>query len=335
MQQSRLNGFGIFFLATLLSVPALGSMSNLGANPAPPGTINYVEGHVTLGTHTLNMKSVGSAVLGTHESLTTGNGRAEILLTPGVFLRVADDSSITMVSPGLADTEVQLTRGRAMVEVAEIHDENNLLIDQDGARTRLLKKGLYDFDADRGQVRTFDGEATVQLNDRQVKVKGGHELNLNGPLKAQKFDKKNYEDSFYRWASLRSRYLSEANAEVARSYVNGGSGWLGAGWYWDPWFGGYTFVPGYGVFASPFGWSYYSPWWAYGGPTFFYTPGVRHFNRGFDHDFRNSRGPAIAGGHLGRGAVRIGPQNFQPSPGAREMHAGRGFGGAFQGGRRR
>ena len=316
MQQSRLKAFGIFLLATLLSVPALGSMSSSNANPAPPGTINYVEGHVTLGTQPLNRNSIGSAVLEADQSLATANGKAEVLLTPGVFLRIADNSSVTMVSPGLADTEVRLAKGRAMVEVAEIHKENNLLIDEDGVRTRLLKKGLYDFDASSGQVRTFDGEAMAQIDDQQIKVKAGHELSVNGPAKAQKFDKNRYEDSFYRWSSLRSRYLAEANDEVAGSYAYAGSGWLGAGWYWDPWFGGYTFVPGYGVFASPFGWSYYSPAWAYGGPYFYHSPGFHYYGHGFHSRPRSS----------GRGALS-GQQPFRPRSEAGGLQAGRSFGG--------
>jgi hypothetical protein len=37
-----------------------------------------------------------------------------------------------MISPSLTDTEVQLDRGHAMVEVAEIHPENSPRVDEDG-----------------------------------------------------------------------------------------------------------------------------------------------------------------------------------------------------------
>ena len=95
-------------------------------------------------------KSVGSAKLAAGQSLSTENGRAEILLTPGIFLRVDDHSSVQMVSPGLADTIMTLQKGRAMVEVADIRPENNVRIGENGSSTQLLKAGLYDFDADRG-----------------------------------------------------------------------------------------------------------------------------------------------------------------------------------------
>ena len=38
---------------------------------------------------------------------------------------------------------------------------------------------------------------------------------------------------------------------------------------WDPWFSCYTFIPGDGIFYSPFGWGFYSPWWAYQAPIYF------------------------------------------------------------------
>jgi hypothetical protein len=247
-----------FFLATVLTAPAWG----VGA--AIPGSINYVEGQVTLADQPLNSKWVGSAELQPGQTLATGNGKAEILLTPGVFLRVGDNSAVQMVSTNLTNTEADLVKGQATVEVAEIHPYNQLRIVEDGATTELQKDGLYAFDADQGNVLVVKGEVQVQDNDQNVKVKGGHQLNLNqsAKLKTAKFDKDAFEDSdLYRFSSLRSQYLAEANVDVARQYYAGGPGWYGPGWYWDPGFFAYTWIPGDGVFYSPFGWGFYSPLW--------------------------------------------------------------------------
>jgi hypothetical protein len=181
-----------------------------------------------------------------------------------------------MVSPGLADTVMNLQKGRAMVEVADIRKENNVRVGERSSSTRLLKAGLYDFDADRGLIRVFDGKAEVQTGGKDIEVKGGHQLDLNQPgkLKARGFDKKASVDDFYRWASLRSSYLAEANIDAARTYAGGSSwapvGWYGNGWYWDPWFSAYTFIPADGIFYDPFGWGFYSPWFVYGAPYFGY-----------------------------------------------------------------
>ncbi len=246
-----------FFLATVLTAPAW------GANTALPGTLNYIEGQASVGDQTLNSKSIGSVELQPGQSLSVGNGKAEILLTPGVFLRVGDNSTVKMVSSNLTNTEADLVKGQATVEVAEIHQYNQISIGEDGTTTQLAKDGFYAFDADHDQVRVLKGEAYVQDNDQNVKVKGGHELDLNGNgrLKTAKFDKKAYQASnLYQFSYLRSQYLAEANVDMARQYYAGGNGWYGPGWYWDPGFWSYTWLPGDGIFYSPFGWGFYSPW---------------------------------------------------------------------------
>ena len=280
-----------FLLALFLAVPARGDTQARAT--AVPGTLNYVEGKVSLDSQPVDSKSIGSAVLETGQSITTESGNAEILLTPGIFLRVGSNSSVKMVSPGLTHTEVGVEEGEASVEVTEIHKQNDIRIDADGVITELVKNGLYDFDTVHNQVLVFDGEAIVDENGRHVKVKGGHELTLNQEsTKPQSLDKKAYESSdLYSWSSLRSAYLAEANVDAAPGYIYGGGfgpGWYGAGWYWDPWFSAYTFIPGDGIFYSPFGWGFYSPFWAFDAPFFF----DGHFHHHFDPKSRGRGRPA-------------------------------------------
>jgi hypothetical protein len=138
-------------------------------------------------------------------------------------LRIDHETTVEMANPGLADTLLGVPKGRAMVEVAEIRPENNVRINARSASTRLLKPGLYDLEADRGQIRVFDGKAVVKAGERRLELKSGHELSPGAPgqLKPQRFDKKAGEDDFYRWASLRSRYLAEANVDASRRYITG------------------------------------------------------------------------------------------------------------------
>ena len=253
---------GAFFLAALLSVPAWSDTDN---RQAVPGTLNYVEGQASIGDQTLDSKSIGAAELGNGQTLETKNGKAEILLTPGVYLRLGSNSSAKMVSNSLTDTQVMVNSGEAMLEVDELYKQNNIRISQPGADTRIVKTGLYDFDAGNQAVRVFDGKAVVAANDHETTLKKNRELTLNtSDVKATEFNKKTVaqSDDLYRWSSLRSQYLSEANMSTAQMYfVNGwyGPGWWGPGWYWNPWFAGFTFLPGAGYFYSPFGWGFYSP----------------------------------------------------------------------------
>jgi hypothetical protein len=273
-----------------------------------------------------------------------------MLLTPGIFVRLDAHSALQMISPGLSNTVVQLQRGRALVEVAEIHPENNIRINQGNTATQLMKPGLYEFDADRGRTFVFDGEAMVQTGGRAIEVKGDHTLDLTaaGKLHPRKFDKKGSEDDFYRWASLRSSYVSEANIDAARTYagVNGWAPqlWGGDGWYWDPGFDAYTFLPGDGIFFSPFGWGFYSPWCAFQAPFYGgYGRGYRQFGPGYrprnaaarqsgaaGHAF-SVRGSAVRSGAFGGGGVRGGASGFRGGGGGGGFRGG-GGGGGFHGG---
>ena len=228
MKLSRLKMVGSFFLAGVLSLPAW------AARTAQPGSLNYTEGQVVMGNQPVNSSSIGSAVLRPGETLKTDNGKAEILLTPGVFLRLDDASLIRMVAGGLTHTEVALKEGRAMVEVTDLHSENDLRIEENGQAIQLVKTGLYDFDAAQNQVRVFKGKAVAFADDRKITIAGGHQLDFNaeGKLQTKEFDKKQFEQTdLYRWSSLRSSYLAEANVDEARYYMNSGYyGYYGPGW---------------------------------------------------------------------------------------------------------
>jgi hypothetical protein len=255
-------------------------------HPARPGSINYVEGNACIGTQDLGPKSPGSVDLGRGETLTTETGKVEILLTPGVFLRVADNSSVRMLSPGLANTEIAVEKGRAAIEGLDIRKENNIRIILNDTSTKLVSNGLYEFDETQNEIRVFRGKADVYAKDQEITLTREREIDLNGEgkLKARDFDTRKYEDEFFRWSALRSGYLSEASVDEARLYIGYGPGWYGpfwygAGWYWNPNFFVYTFLPANGIFYSPFGWGFYSPIVVYRSPFFYwgYGPGPHRF----------------------------------------------------------
>src|SRR5579863_2650334 len=326
MRLPRFGAIACFFLATILTAPAWGSEAS--AKSAVPGTLNYVEGQASIGEQALTSKSIGSAELQPGQSLTTEKGKAEVLLTPGVFLRIGNNSSVKMISPSLTDTEVEVDRGHAMVEVAEIYPENSIRVDDAGTTTQLLKTGLYDFNQNQREMRVFDGKAFVESGHEHADVKGGREITLasNDLSKPRKFDKKSYEEGdLFRWSSLRSGYLAEANVDEAGMYAQngwGGPGWGGANWYWDPWFDAFTFIPGDGIFYSPFGWGFYSPWWVYQAPFFGYGYGYGGYGRGYGHYYHHFSTDAR---NLGPGSHYIGGRSYAHGVYRGAGSTGRGF----------
>ena len=269
----------------------------LAANTPVPGTVNYVEGQVSINGDQLSSKSVGSAEVGRNQVITTDQGKAEVLLTPGVFLRIGDNSALRMISPGLADTRVELERGEAMLEVTQLYKENNIRVLEDGASTAIQKKGLYAFDQDQQRVAVYDGQAEVSKGDERLKLKKGKETKLNEQLRATKFDR-SYQDPLYAWSSLRSQYVAEASAQYASViYVDSGL-WWGPGWYWNPYWSMYGFIPAGGILYSPFGWGFYSPWAI--GPYYAFYGGGRLYGRKLggapqpSHNQAFRKGPAAA-----------------------------------------
>ena len=302
------------------------------AQTALPGTLNYVEGQVSLDGNPVTTKQIGQVELSPDQMLTTNLGKAEVLLSPGVFLRVGDNSQIRMVSTGLVDPRVEVVSGEAMVEVDYMAKQARLDVLERGAEASLLKEGLYKFNADEGQVQVIDGKAKVTDNNETKEIGKGKEIVLSGAaLKPVKFDRK-AEDNLYQWSNVRAEYLAQANQATARTiYVDGG--WGGPGWYWNPYFSMYSWLPGDGFFWSPFGYPFYSPGFVMYAPTINRYYGGAHPVNGFRvNGFRAGRA-AIPGRPVGGAGFRSfgGGGHFSAAP--RMGFGGGGFhGGGFHGG---
>lgn len=344
-------------LAGALCITPIWAQAN--ANAAPPrqgpqqgpgpGMVNYIEGQVSLGGQPLNQNSIGSAALRPGQALATQNGRAEVLLSPGALLRMDNNSAVLMDAAALENTEVAIQGGRAMVEADQVLPADHIAIHEGPATVLLVKNGLYDFDAAHNQFRVFDGRAEVTLAGKTFTVQGGHQFDLNAAkLKARGFDKKADEDAFYRWGSLRSSYLAEANADAARGFSQGyyGGGGPGPGygpgysygpasyyggagypdWFWDPYFDAYTWLPWDGIFYSPFGFGFYSPGFAFYAPRYGYG-----FGGGY-HSFGPGYRPSVAA-HAGSSGQVAGTAFHGSGFGGGGVRTSSGFaGGGFRGG---
>ncbi len=237
---------------------------------ARPGAINYVEGTAFLNGESLSDKSLKGTFLSANDSFLTENGKAEVLLTPGVFLRVGENTEIRMISPSLTETKVEILNGEIMIEASGLVKDNHLQILDHGASITITQNGLYKFTADNPPTAAvLAGKAEVSYSDRQVGLKKGRETILASNLPVQRFDTKQ-ENDLYAWSNVRSEYEAAASYRVSRAAsINGfgGAGGLynaygngsGPGWFWDSGFNSYAWLPYNGVFYSPFGYGFYSP----------------------------------------------------------------------------
>ena len=257
--------------------------------------MNYVEGSVLLDGNPLARRDVGRATMQPGEVLSTEAGKAEVLLTPGVFLRLDDNTAVKMVAPDLTHTQVELDKGHAALEVDQIFPQNDLEVTDGGVSVRALKPGFYEFNANQPTAMVFKGEAEVRADNGRVReIKEHHQMQLiaGADVKPAGFNTDDARDGLYNWSSLRSQYLAEANNQVASEYA-GVSGFA-PGWYWEPHMWDYTFI-GLGPYWSPFGFGFYPPWGWYGGYW-----GRGYYGRGFyGGGYYGSRGFGGAGGGLG------------------------------------
>jgi hypothetical protein len=303
----------VLLVAATLSL-AQTSMSPTGANYAPesngvgtarqvvsaprqavPGTINYVEGQATLNGQQLTPGETRTTVVQPNGTIDTQAGYVEVLLTPGAFLRIGHDSEVAMPALGLANIQIQVVRGSAMIEAADLVKDTVMQVSMGGATTSIEKHGLYDFDANQQLVRVLDGKAKLLEASRVKTIGKGDQVVLRAAnLKSQGFDKKAVEaDPLYVWSRARSEAEAQSNIRVANNIVVNG-GWYGSGWYWDPLWADYAFLPGAGLMYSPFGWGFYSPGFVYAAPVYgFYGRGF--YGRGF-YGHRVYAHPGVAAG---------------------------------------
>lgn len=281
------------------------------------GLVHYAEGKVYAADKIVEPKFGHFPQLNNNDELRTEEGRAEVLLSPGSFLRVAENSSIRMISNRITDTKIELLSGEALIEkVDEAKDKaaamvkgNSLTLIYKGATISLVKSGVYVFNAEPGRVRVYDGEAVISSGGTQLTLKKGKETLLEGALMASKFDSK-LGDELVRWSSRRSGYVAMANVSAARSLRDSsqgfsgsgfGFGMLNGGWAYNPWYGMYTYVPWNGFAYSPFGYSYWSPFNVYR----FYAYAPSYYGGGLSYP--GSRNVGTGGGTQAVAGIRSAP----------------------------
>ena len=310
---------------------------------AHSGVIHYQEGSVEVDGRVVHQGpqkgQFGEVKPG--QTLTVREGRAEILLTPGVFLRVAENSSFRMISNKLEDTRIEVLSGTVMAEVGELLQHNAITLVFHGADVSLLKRGLYRIDSDPARIRVYEGEAHVTTSQEAVTARKGRAISFAEQLEVNPFDIKQ-TDTFYNWCARRDQYVAEANVYAAKSvrdsstgYGSGYSTGYGNGfgsWGYNPWFGMFTYVPNNGMFYSPFGFGYYSPGtvgnlYALGSPYYYRSGSGGQVARSGLTSGLTQRGAGVASSAVVGSGVTAG--SFGGGAG---MHGGSSVGGGHVGG---
>ena len=201
-------------LALLLAV--LSAASGQSVRSTHSGLLYFFDGYVFLGDEQVQQRFGRFTEIGEGSVLRTELGRAEVLLTPGVFLRVAENSAVRMLSNQLSDTRVELLRGSAIVEVShEAVNPPDTLIYK-GWQVRIPQDSVARLDSEPAQLRVLSGTAEVWADGDSgiVTVQRGEVLPLASVLVAEQATTA-AADAFNIWAMNRSSVVSEDNQIAA------------------------------------------------------------------------------------------------------------------------
>jgi hypothetical protein len=285
---------GVSLILALGALPA-GAQTVIGAKS---GVINYVEGDAFLGDTPYVMQPSQFGEVKENMVFRTEEGRAEVLLPPGVFFRMGENTSFKMISNRLVDTRVELLTGSAVIEIDDIDKDAAVTIVCKTATITLAKAGLYRFDAEPAQVKVVKGGAEVAVNGQTTSVGSGKMMTLGAVASVEKLNAAD-TDSLDRWSHRRAEVVANANISAAKQAHYGGygggygsSGGYGIGadpcrgyggyntggiirqqalgtWTYNPYYGFGTYIPCNGTLNSPYGYRYFSPYAVYRN---FYAP---------------------------------------------------------------
>lgn len=254
-----------FSLIALTAMIPVALTAQVNVTSAKAGLVHYFDGEVEMDGKPVEVKPSQFATVRKLSTLETKEGRAEILLAPGSFARLGENSSFKMVEPSIDATVIELLSGTMVIEVGEVEKDTSLTVQAAGSLVTIKKTGIYAFRAaEPAELKVHDGEATVSSNGQSTLVKEGRLVGLatNGQFVMAKFDKDS-GDGLYRWAKRRASYIAMANVSAANSVytrgLGGGNAWTSNAWAFNPYWGMWTFIPRRGMFMSPWGYRFFAP----------------------------------------------------------------------------
>lgn len=236
---------------------------------AKAGGVNFVEGAVSVsrknGRSGLLLKGDQIQI---DDVVSTGtDGRAEVLLNPGSYVRLGSSTNFEFDTTSLDDLQLSIGKGSAIFEVFA-DDDFRIAVNTPKGLVYLIQSGIYRVDVTGDQARIEVWKGRAQLGEStEATVKSGREAIIgSGVSTVSKFDRDD-KDSFEVWSKSRAKDLAKISTKLKRDTMRTSlmQSFLGRRWNvydsfglwaYDPWSSSYCFVPfGYG-WSSPYGFGF-------------------------------------------------------------------------------
>ncbi|MFL6466627.1 MAG: FecR domain-containing protein, partial [Pyrinomonadaceae bacterium] len=216
------------------------------------------------------------------ERVTTGkDGKAEVLMNPGSYVRLGPDSSFAFLSTELDNVQLKMFSGSAIIEVFA-GEGFDVELSTDTARFTILQTGVYRIDADKGGSTVAIWKGKLQAGtDKKMTAGGGKQVAFDGnTYSIVKFDR-DIKDELALWSRERAKDQSRLSASLRpdrlrdpliNSYQSNRWNLYNSFGLWvrDPLAGAYCFLPFGDGFYSPYGFSFGRSLWWYGMPNWIY-----------------------------------------------------------------
>lgn len=251
---------------------------------AKAGGVNFIEGAVAKMPPGSAGRRIGRGeIVEVGDRISTAvDGRAEILLNPGSFMRIGGNTAFEFKSTDLENVVIMLDRGSAMFELLATRDFRATIITPKG-RVVLIDSGIYRFNvAENGDAEVLVWDGLAEVGRSRIQVKKNRGVTIGATIsEIEKFDKDDERDELAVWSKERGKLIARSTAKLKDralrdSLVNAFNGghWgmrdaFGL-WVFDRRLGYSCFLPFGAGWYSPYGYMFgHSIWW-YQLPTIIY-----------------------------------------------------------------
>jgi hypothetical protein len=213
-----LNGRAYAFFA-LAVVPVLTILADgQSVISTHSGVVHFFEGAVYVNDQPLESHLGKFSTIPQGGELRTAEGRAEVLLTPGVFIRIGERTKIRMVANQLSDTRVELLAGSVVVDSTDPGSGTSVKVLYKNWNVHFLEQGVYRIDSDPPHLWVFNGKAEVSGGNQGdgVLLSRGMDVAFAPSLvPSQTSDRDHPRDGLSMWADGRRQSISADNTIAA------------------------------------------------------------------------------------------------------------------------
>jgi hypothetical protein len=206
------------------------------------GLVNHVQGTANV----VEMEQVRQG----HSIQTSDDGYVEVLLTPGSFLRIGENSAVVLDGVELESVSLRILDGPAVIEVVDINKKFPIKVTTGNLSTNLVAPGIYRFED--GVATVLDGK--LQTTDSKLTYEKGWQVFIQDNYRARKVQKVQ-TTSLDLFSRVRSQTIADMNASLAGS-LSPSVAPSDPFWLFAPTFGYYTFMS-HRHYRSPYGHEYY------------------------------------------------------------------------------